>query len=130
MSVEVEGMREWLGDLEKLPERAVKAFRQVTSKAGFNMKDDWHARWQGMPHEHIPHLVKLIGYDLTDDGWNFTVTVGVTDHRLQSRFASFIEYGTLTSGPHPGGQPALDAEAPRMAEYAAKVAQDLLEGRI
>ena len=130
MGVRIEGMDEWLADLEALPERAHKAFRQVTSKAGFNMKDDWTARWRGMPHAHIPHLIRLIGYDLSNDGWTFKVVVGVTEGRPQSRLASFIEYGTLTSGPHPGGQPALDAEAPRMAVYAEKVAVDLLEGRI
>ena len=131
MGVHVEGMREWLLTLDELPEKAKKAFNEVMLHAGLNIKDDWTARWKSMPHAHIPHLVRLINSENpTNDGFKFSVVVGVLEHRPQSRFASFIEYGTLTSGPHPGGLPSLEAEAPRMAEYAAKVAQDLLEGRI
>jgi len=131
MGVRIEGMDEWLADLEALPERAAKKFSAVMLHAGLNIKDDWTARWKTMHHAHIPHLVRLINSENpTNDGWTFKVVVGVLEGRKQSRLASFIEYGTLTSGPHPGGQPALEAEAPRMAVYAEKVAVDLLEGRI
>lgn len=131
MGVRVEGMDDWLATLDELPEKAKKAFNGVMLHAGLNIKDDWTARWRAMPHEHIPHLVKLINSENpTNDGFKFSVVVGVLEGRLQARLASIIEYGSLTSAPHPGGLPALEAEAPRMAEYAAKVAQDLLEGRL
>lgn len=127
MGVKVSGMDEWLRELESLPERAPKAFRQVISRAGVQMKLDWRGRWQSMPHKHLPHLVRGVGYDLTEQGWVYSVEVGVDPENRQANLAKVIEYGTLTSGPHPGGQLALDAEAPRMAEYALKVAAELLE---
>jgi|KBSSwiStaDraftv2_1062776.scaffolds.fasta_scaffold02111_13 hypothetical protein len=130
MGLSTRGMDEWLADLESLPERAVKPFTQIMKRAGGNIKDDWSARWTAMPHAHIPHLVQVraLSYDTDQKGWTFSVEVGVRAERLQARLASFIEYGTLTSAPHPAGMPALEAEAPRMAQWAAKVAEDLLNG--
>lgn len=127
MGVEIEGMDDWLRTLETLPERAPKAFRQVASRAGVQMKLDWRSRWQGMPHRHLKHLVRGIGYDLTEDGSTFSVEVGVDPTNRQAFLSKIIEYGSLTSGPHPGGQPALDAEAPKMADAALQVAAELLE---
>lgn len=130
MGVQVHGMREWLDDLETLPERADKAFKPVMVRAGVQIKKDWIARWFGMPHRHIPHLVKpnSIGFDDPKaDGFVYSIEVGVTSPRPQSRLASFIEYGTETSAPHPGGLPALEAEAPKMSDAAEQVAADLLE---
>lgn len=127
MGVQVRGMQEWLETLRTLPERAPEKFKPIMSKAGFNMKDDWKAQWQGMPHAHIPHLVRNIGYDTSQTKYTYSVEVGVTPGRLQSRLASFIEYGTLTSGPHPAGMPALQREAPKMADYAERVAAELLQ---
>lgn len=131
MGLSQRGMDEWLADLESLPERAPKAFIPVLKRAGGNIKDDWAARWRTMPHAHIPHLtqVQAFSYDTGQKGWTFSVEVGVRAERIQARIASFIEYGTLTSGPHPGGMPALEAEAPRMAQWATKVAEDLLDGK-
>ena len=131
MGVTVSGMHDWLADLDTLPDRAPKAFLPIMKRAGGNMKDDWSARWTAMPHSHIPHLipVQAFSYDTSQKGNTYSVEVGVRGERKQARLASFIEYGTLTSRPHPGGMPALEAEAPRMAVYAEKVGADLLEGR-
>lgn len=131
MGVSVSGMDEWLDDLKTLPERAAKEFRQVTSKAGLNIKTDWRHRWTTMSHRHIPHLVpRSIGYDLSEDGMTFSVEVGVAEANLQAFLAEIITYGTLTSGPHDAGTPALETEAPKMAAAAEKVAADLLDGRL
>jgi hypothetical protein len=130
MGVTVTGMNGWLEDLDTLPERADKAFPPIMAKAGFNIKDDWSARWSAMPHAHIPHLVtvRAFSYDVDPKtAPKYTVEVGVRAEREQARLASFIEFGTLTSHPHPAGLPALEAEAPRMAEYAEKVGADLLD---
>ena len=130
MGARIVGMDEWLAALKTLPERAPEKFKKVMGQGGNNIKKDWSARWQAMPHEHLPHLVKLssFGYEVTQKGWTFSVEVGVKPHRLQTRLASFVEFGTLTSRPHPGGRPAIEAEAPRTAQWAAKAAMDLLDG--
>ena len=127
MGVKITGMDEWLRDLETLPERAPKAFRGVASRAGVQMKLDWRGRWQAMPHKHIPHLVRGIGYDLTENGPTWSIELGIDPKNRQAFLAEIIERGTLTSGPHPGGIPALEAEAPKMSAAALKVAGDLLE---
>jgi HK97 gp10 family phage protein len=113
-------------DLESLPERAPKAIRQVMKRAGGNIKDDWKARWTAMPHRHIPHLVRSIAYQVTEKGNTFSLTVEPRPHALQARLASFIEFGTLTSGPHPGGKPALEKELPNLTHWLQKVTEDLL----
>jgi hypothetical protein len=123
-------MKEWLRDLESLPARAEKAFKPVMKRAGVQIKKDWIARWSAMPHAHIPHLVKpnAIGFDDPKaDDFVYSVEVGVTSPRPQSRLATFIEFGTETSAPHPAGRPALEAEAPKMADAAEQVAADLLD---
>jgi hypothetical protein len=127
MGVTVTGMDEWLRDLRTLPERAPKTLRDVALQAGRRMTADWRGRWQAMPHRHIPHLVRGIGLDLTERGFTFEAEVGIDPMNRQAGLAEIIEYGTLTSGPHPGGIPALEAEAPKMSAAALKVAGDLLE---
>lgn len=129
MGLHVTGMDSWLRDLETLPERAPKEFRQVVSRAGVQIKLDWKARWEAITHPkgHIPHLLRSLGYDLSEKGPVFTATVGVASGRPQTRLASIIEYGSLTSAPHPAGQISLEAEIPKMERFALKVAGDLLE---
>lgn len=131
MGVQMRGMNELIKDLESLPERAPEKFKRVMGQGGNNIKKDWAARWQAMPHEHLPHLVRTssFGYDVSEKGFTFSVKVGPKPHRLQTRLASFIEFGTLHSRPHPAGRPALDAEAPRTAEWAVKAFEDLLNGK-
>lgn len=129
MGLKVTGMDEWLRDLETLPERAPKAFHDVVKHAGVKIKLDWKRRWREASHiGHIPHLIRWVGFDrVNQKGFVFSVEVGVKSGLPQSRLASFIEYGTLTSAPHPAGQLSLNAEIPNMEHWAGKVAVELLE---
>ena len=123
------GIYEWIHDLETLPERGPEEFKKVMGKAGMNIKRDWKKGWQAISQAgHIPHLIRNIKYDVTQKGNTFSVEVQPRPGALQTGLASLIELGTLTSAPHPAGQAALDAELPRMQAYAAKVAEDLLNG--
>lgn len=130
MGLHVSGLSEWQHVLETLPERAPKAFRDVVKRGGVQIKKDWQARWRAISHPkgHIPHLIRNIGFDDVDeDGATFSVKVGVQSGRMQTRLASIISYGSLTSRPHDAGLAALEAEVPNMERYALKVAGDLLE---
>lgn len=127
MGVKITGMDEWIRDLDTLPERAPKKFKGVISRAGVQIKLDWRGRWQSMPHKHIPHLVRGIGYDTSEKGNTFSVEVGVDPKNRQAFLAKIITYGTLTSGPHNAGQDALDTEVPKMERAALDVAVELLD---
>jgi len=130
MGLSQRGMDEWLADLESLPERAPRAFRGVMSRAGVQIKLDWKAGWKAISTAgHIPHLIRFIGYDLSEKGFNYSVEAGPKAGTLQSGLAAYITYGTLTSAPHDAGQHALDVELPKMQAAAAKVAEDLLDGK-
>lgn len=128
MGLKAHGMAEWIETLETLPERAPDAFRDVVKRGGVQIKLDWKRRWREASHiGHIPHLIRWVGFDVSEKGPVFSVEVGVKSGLPQSRLASFIEYGTLTSAPHPAGQLSLDAEVPNMEHWAGKVAVELLE---
>lgn len=129
MGLHRSGMDEWLRVLETLPERAPKAFRDVVKRGGVQIKKDWKARWRAISHPkgHIPHLIRSVGFDESDDGLTFTATVGVQSGRMQTRLARIISYGSLTSAPHDAGRAALEAEVPNMEHWAGKVAAQLLE---
>jgi hypothetical protein len=131
MGVSIDGMDEWIADLDTLPERAPKVFRGVMSRAGVQIKLDWKARWEAIrdARSHIPHLPRGIGYDTGESKGVYTVKVGVDPKNRQAFLAKVIEDGTLTSAPHPGGIPALNAEVPRMERAALKAAEDLLAER-
>lgn len=131
MGVVVRGLDQWRRDLETLPERAPKAFRGVMSRAGVQIKKDWQARWNEIKSDrtHIPHIVRGIGYDQTDTEDHFTLAVGVRSDNRQAFLSKILEYGTLTSPPHPAGEPALQAEVPQMMDATGKVAVNLLLGR-
>jgi len=125
----VYGMREWLEVLDTLPERAHYQFPRVLGRAGMNIKKDWIARWKiaSHPKGHIPHLIRSLSYDVDEEhATSWHLEVGVRRGVLQSRLATIISYGTLTSAPHDAGQHALDDEVPRFLEFVASVAQDLL----
>lgn len=131
MGLSKPGMAAWLADLETLPERAPEAFKRVMGKAGMNIKDDWKAGWRAISTVgHIPHLIRFIGYDVSERGTTFSVTVGPKAGTLQSGLAAYISFGTLTSAPHDAGQHALDVELPKMQKAAAQVAEDLLNGTL
>lgn len=131
MGLKVNGMDDWLADLRSLPERAPKTFRAIVNRAGVQIKKDWQARWRAVspPPGHIPHLIRGVGYDITEHGSDFTLEVGVNPRNRQAFLSKIITYGTLTSRPHDAGQAALDAELPRFERAIGKAAADLLEGK-
>lgn len=130
MGTSTRGMDEWIADLETLAERAEEKFPRLLGRGALNIKNDWRARWQrlGGTGSHIPHLPRGIGYDVRSRRGGWEAEIGVSPDNRQAFLATIIEYGTLTSRPHPGGIPALDREDPRFVRAVATLAEELLHG--
>jgi hypothetical protein len=129
MGVRVKGLRELILDLEAVPERAEKELPKILSKGALNIKTEWRAAWDAIKHPatHIPHLVSGIGYDTDNSPPVWSAQIGVAESNSQAPLAHLIEYGSVKNAPHPAGQAALDAEAPRLEQAIADLGKELLE---
>jgi hypothetical protein len=111
-SVEVKADRviaEFVRAGSELPEGA----RAVVSKAALNIKTEWRKSWAGK-FDHAPQIHRSIDYDLHKKGFKITAEIGPRDEPVfQGFLGRILEFGSLYSGPHPGGIPAAEAETPR-----------------
>lgn len=125
-SVRVTGLREFEAELSAAASRALPEVEKVVGMGCNNIKKDWRKRWSGMPY--IARLPYTIGYDVVTLPGKVVGDVG-PDHsksRLQGPLANIIEFGSPTSAPIPGGQPALDTEAPKFEAALAALTVKLL----
>jgi hypothetical protein len=122
--VEVTGMREWIAALKYSAAQIEDHGKRIVGQGCNNIKKDWRARWTG--YSHIPHLPRTLNYEV-NGGTTIVGTVWPRREMLQGKLASYIEFGTIYSGPIPGGQPALDAEEPRFVAAVEDLAIRLLE---
>lgn len=127
MSVRTTGLKEWLADLERAPDAVLDEAEKVTSKGALQIKRGWAQRWTGLAH--LPHLPRTVGYDPYREGDTVGAVIGPDPDKLQGSIAHMIELGSVNSAPHPGGFPALEAEAPNYERYLADAAVKPLEGR-
>lgn len=129
MSVKVsaEGLKELRAVLDGADREILPEVGKVVSKGALNIKRDWQARWRGLTR--LPGLARTITYDTETRGQIASAEIG-PDHRRggQAPLAHIPEYGMpqTNTPPHPGGRPALEAEAPRFERALADVAGDLL----
>lgn len=128
MTIIVTGLREWLDDLERAPAAALDEVEKVTVKGAVNITKDWRRRWTGLG-PHLPLLPYTVGYDTYREGDTVGAVIGPDTEKKQGALAHLIELGSLNNAPHPGGIPAIDAEAPNYERYLADAAVKPLEGR-
>lgn len=120
------GLRELVSDFHKVPEQAPPEARRVVSDSLSNISVDWKARWSHF-RESLPHLAASIDQEVHQDADGAHGEVGPHKHKPQGRLGSFIELGTRTSGPHPGGFPASEAEEPNFEHNALNLRLSALE---
>ena len=131
MGARIHGMAELLAHLEAIPAEAEKKFGRVVGRGAMNIKADWKRRWSpriGGGLEHLPHVVRGIGYDTTERATHFLAEIGVIKTNPQASLAHFAEMGSINNAPNPGGLPALRAEDPRFVQAVQDAAVELLEG--
>lgn len=114
MKVSAKGLDRTIHSFERAATELPEGSRAVVSKALLNIKTDWRRAWNGK-FDHAPRIHLSISYEITKNGpLVVRGEVGPVDEPYNQGFlAPILEFGGLHSGPHPGGIPAAEAEAPR-----------------
>lgn len=109
--MKVTGLNEFVVELDVATSRMLPEVAAVVGKGCGNIKKDWKQTWSGF--KHLKGLPWTISYDVFYWPGKVIGEVGPMIGRGQGSLGGVAEFGTPTSAPHPGGAPALDAEAPK-----------------
>jgi hypothetical protein len=123
--VKVTGLNEFVLELDKATSQMLPEVSAVVGKGCMNIKTDWAGRWSGLG-KHLPDLPKTVSYDVFTLPGRVRGEVGPDINRRQGPLGGVAEFGTPTSAPHPGGAPALDAEAPKFEAAMLMLTKRLL----
>ncbi len=127
MDVVITGLTEWLGALAKAEAEVDDKTQRVVGFGCNAIKKDWQRRWTG--YAHLPHLPRAISYDVVgSDALGYVRgVVGPDRLKEQGGLGHYIEFGTITSGPIPGGLPAHATEEPKFVNAMGDMAEKLLD---
>ena len=127
ITVDVSEVRKLEQDLGRVSGRVLRETEQVVARGAQNIKTDWSGRWKGLGN--LPHLHAAINYDLDVLGTagQIHAEIGADRGRRQGNLAHIAEFGSPSSGAHPGGAPALAAEEPRFVKALADAAGKALQ---
>jgi hypothetical protein len=122
--VRIVGLDKVIVEFELAAAQTIAGVEAVVGKGANNIKKDWASRWRGM--KHVPALPRSINYDVFTTPGHIQAEIGPDLNRPQGPLGGFIEFGSDTSAPHPGGAPALDAELPRFEAAMIALTERLL----
>ena len=110
---------------------SIKVIPEAEKVVGFgcnSIKKDWQATWKAAfgKKSHLGALPYSISYDVTTTPGHITGETGPDLNKKQGPLGGIAEFGSPTSAPHPGGAPALDAEAPRFEAAMLALTERLL----
>jgi hypothetical protein len=125
VDVIVTGLTELLGAFAKAEAEVQDKTERVVGFGCNAIKKDWKRRWTG--YAHLPHLPRAISYDVDSAAGVVTGEVGPDRAMLQGGLGSYVEKGTPTSGPIPGGLPAHETEEPKFINAMGDMAEKLLD---
>ena len=120
-------VRRLAAELGAIPAETMPQVRAVLQKGALNIKNDWRARWAGL--SHAPGLPYAITYDTALTATSAKAEIGPDKGKRQGALGNLLEFGSINNAPHPGGGPALAAEAPKFEKALTDVLGDLVEGR-
>ena len=124
MEVRVEGLNELIDALDNAAKVTPEQIRKVVARGALQIKKDWQQRWSG--HSYIPALPYAVSYDTKLSVGGGSAEIGPDKGRPQGPLGNLIEFGSENNAPIPGGQPALDAEAPRFEKALGDLAEKVL----
>lgn len=122
--VRVVGLDRVIVEFELAAAQTITGVEAVVGKGASNVKRDWQRAWKGF--KHLPALAYSVNYDVFTTPGHIQAEIGPDLNRNQGPLGGVAEFGTPTSAPHPGGAPALDAEAPRFEAAMALLVDRLL----
>jgi hypothetical protein len=122
--VRVVGLDKLILEFDLASAQTIAGVEAVVGKGCLNIKRDWQSRWKGF--KHVPALPYAISYDVFTTPGHIQGEVGPDINKRQGALGGFIEFGSDTSAPHPGGAPALDAEMPRFEAAMLALTERLL----
>jgi hypothetical protein len=126
IEIKVEGLDELIAALDQAGKKLPTEMRAVLQRGAMNIKKDWQARWAGLGH--APALPYAVSYDTKELAYSASAEIGPDKGRRQGALGNLLEFGSVNNAPHPGGLPALEAEAPRFEKALADLAGKLLDG--
>lgn len=125
LSARAVGLRPLITDLKKVPQQTTEQADRIVRRSVGAIERSWKARWARIG-PHLPHIANSITSEFHVSADVVSGETGPTKGHPQGRLGSFIEFGTRTSGPHPGGWPACDAEEPNFARAVEDIRLDIL----
>lgn len=120
-------LRQLETDLATVGHQAHDQARAIVTKAAVNVKKDWRENAKHSAGKHAPAYPYSITFDEPKTaGGQISIEVGPDKAKRQGALGNLIEFGSANNPPHNDGGRALDAEEPRLASFAEKLAADLL----
>jgi hypothetical protein len=122
--VRIVGLDKLVLEFDLASAQTIAGVEAVVGRGCMNVKRDWQQAWKGF--KHLGFLPYTIGYDVFTTPGHIQGEVGPDLNKKQGPLGGVAEFGTPTSAPHPGGAPALDAEAPRFEAAMLALTERLL----
>lgn len=120
------GMRELRADLASAPAEVTRDAEAIVARSAAAIQRDWTSRWSGFAS--APSLGAAVSSDVRPGFLGgITAEIGPDKGRRQGALGNLLEFGSVNNAPHPGGAPALDAEAPRFQLALQQAAGDALD---
>jgi hypothetical protein len=127
VSIDLRELDELVADIGRVGIRTEARVRPVVAKGALNIKTRWAELWADL--ESAPRLAAAVTYDLEQSATAFGALIGPDKDRPQGALGNLVEFGSVNNAPTPGGQPALDEEAPRFEAAIASAAASAILAR-
>ena len=118
MDIQLEGFEALAEQLDQAGDRVAKDLYPVVKKAAQNIKTVWRrkAKRTGAAHGKLYWLA--IDYDIARLGDRIDAVIGPQSEKPQGGMGRGFEYGSIHTAPHPDGEAAVEAEAPKFRAQA------------
>jgi hypothetical protein len=121
MSIDFSQVEKLADDLEEVPEEQRPKFRGVVEKGALNVKNGMQRDAQNAGH--YKHFSRSISYDMTAD---YSAEIGPDKGRIQGALGNILYFGTSKNAPVLDINGPLHKEEPRLADFIADAAEDIL----